>query len=57
MNPTKIDISRIKQFAYNEIPRDYVLRDILLGERDEMDIVEFAIKIGIWLKLMRGKRA
>ncbi len=56
MNSTKIDIRPIKDFAYTEIPRDYVLRDILLDERDELDASEFAIKIGIWMKLMRGKR-
>ena len=55
MNSTKINIRPIKDFAYTYVPRDYVLRDILLDERDELGAQEFVAKIDIWLKLLRGK--
>lgn len=50
-----VDIRRLKTYAFNELPKNWVLRDILLDERDELDFVEFISKVEIWLKLAQGK--
>jgi hypothetical protein len=53
MAQPKVNIRRLKDFAFKEIPRDNLLREILLGERDELEITEFTSKIDIWLRLLR----
>jgi hypothetical protein len=53
MAQPKVNIQRLKDFAFKEIPRDNLLREILLSERDELEITEFASKIDIWLRLLR----
>jgi hypothetical protein len=53
MAQPKVHTQRLKDFAFKEIPRDNVLRELLLGERDELEITEFISKIDIWLRLLR----
>lgn len=51
----KLDIRRLKNFAFNELPKEWMLRDILLSEHDELEVFDFIVKAEIWLKLARGK--
>ena len=57
MSQPKVDIQRLKNFAFKEIPRDNLLREILLSERDELEIIEFVSRIDIWLRLLRRAHA
>ncbi len=47
----KIDITRLKKFAFSEIPKDNPLREVLLSECDVLDSAEFLAKSDVWLKL------
>jgi len=51
----RINISKLKQFALNEISKDSPLYNVILCEPDEVDTVEFVSKLKIWLTLVRGK--
>jgi hypothetical protein len=53
-NNLKIDIRRLKEFVLKEIPKDWVLRSLILSEKDEMDVHDFVVKMDYWLKLSRG---
>lgn len=55
MTKTKLNIRRLRDFAFSEIPKEWILREILLSEHDELDVPEFIAKAGIWLKLARRK--
>jgi hypothetical protein len=48
-----INIRTLKQFAYELLPKESPLRDLLLTEKDELPADEFIIKLEIWLKLLR----
>ena len=48
----KLDIKRLKEFAFKSLPEDSKLRTIILSEKDEVSVEEFLAKIGIWLKLL-----
>lgn len=50
----RINIKRLKRFALEKLPRDSALRDILLFEEDELDLVTFIERIPIWLRLGRS---
>jgi hypothetical protein len=52
----RINIRRLKDFAFTELPRNWVLREIILSERDELDVSEFVAKAEIWLKLAKEKK-
>jgi hypothetical protein len=54
MSKTKINMRRLKDFAFTELPRSWILREIILSERDELDVSEFVAKAEIWLKLAKG---
>lgn len=47
---TKINIRRLKDFASTKIPRGWILREVILSERDELDAADFVAKVEIWLK-------
>jgi len=51
----KVNIRRLKNFAFENLTKDWVLREILLAEPDELDGSEFCVKLDVWLKLLRGK--
>jgi hypothetical protein len=55
MSPGRVNISRLKDFAFSELPRSWILREIILSERDGLDVFEFIVKVEIWLKLAKGK--
>jgi hypothetical protein len=42
---------RLKNFAVEELPSDWVLREILLGENDEIEIADFLARLPIYLRL------
>ena len=48
--PTKLNIKKLKDFAAT-MPRNSVLRDILLSETDEIDVSIFLDRLPIWLRL------
>jgi len=51
-----VNIRRLKDFALNEMPKDWILRELLLSEhKEELDALEFVTKAEVWLKLARGK--
>ena len=56
MSKSKIDIRRLKDFAFTKLPRDSALRDILLAETEEIDVFTFLALVPIWLKLSALKR-
>ena len=51
-----IDIKPLKSFAFEKFPKDCALRDVLLAEQDFLNAEEFAVKMEIWLKLLRRIR-
>lgn len=50
----RVDIRRLKSFAFQRLPRNCPLRDILLAERDELEVSSFLAKMELWLKLLTG---
>jgi hypothetical protein len=55
MAKIKVNVRRLKDFAFTELPNGWVLREILLSEHDELELFEFLAKVEIWLKLARRK--
>lgn len=51
----RVNICGLKKFAFTELSKDSILREILLSEHDELETSEFIAKSEIWLKLARGK--
>lgn len=51
----KVNIRPLKDFASEILPKDWVLKHILLTELDQLDGSEFCAKVDLWLKLARGK--
>ena len=49
-------IKALKAFALEKFPTDCALRDVLLAERDKLDVNEFLAKMDIWMKLLRRAR-
>jgi len=49
----RVRITRLKDFAVNYLPKDSRLREVILNERDELDVNEFVAKIDVWLKLLK----
>ena len=53
LKTSTLKTSRLKEFAISALPEGSALRNILLGEMDEVDVDEFVAKIDIWLRLLR----
>ena len=49
----KLNIRSLKQLVSGKLPRDSLLRRLILTEEDEFSIDEFIIKIGTWLKMLK----
>jgi hypothetical protein len=47
-----VDVRRLKDFALT-LPKGSSLKDLLVSEDDELDVREFLVKMGVWLKLLR----
>jgi len=50
---TKIDIKKLKHFAYCSVPGSRPLYQIMLLEEDTMEIEVFLSRLPLWLKLIR----
>lgn len=48
-----VNLQRLKSHAYERLPINSVLRELILSENDYMEAEEFLIKLDIYLKLMR----
>jgi hypothetical protein len=48
-----VNIKKLKEFAIHKLPKNSVLRDILISEEDELDINIFLARLPVWLKLSR----
>ena len=48
-----VSIVQLKQFAVDRLPHDWVLRDVILNERDSVSLSDFCAKVQIWLHLLR----
>jgi len=47
----------LKEFAFNHLPKDSTLRDIILSEEDEISVSTFLARLPIWLKLLKIETA
>lgn len=48
----RVNIRHLKNFASKTLPRDSIVRDLLLSEKDVLDAQEFVGKMEIWIKLL-----
>jgi len=53
MTKTKVDIRKLKNFAFTQLSKPSVLREILLSEEDELDVHVFVARSLVWLRLSR----
>jgi len=49
----KVNIKPLKVLVFEKFPKDCVLRDVLLSERDLLNVTEFLAKMETWLKLLQ----
>ncbi|MEM3733276.1 MAG: hypothetical protein QXK81_07225 [Candidatus Bathyarchaeia archaeon] len=49
----RLSMKSLKDFALNNLPKGSVLREVLLMEKDELEVNEFLIKMDVWLKLFK----
>ena len=47
-----LDIRPLKQFSIKKLPRNMLLRNLIIEEKDEMHPEEFLYKSEIWMKLL-----
>ena len=52
----KVDIRNIKLFAIEKLPRNWLLRDLILSEHDLLEVDEFIAKAEVWSKLLRKEK-
>ncbi len=48
-----VDIARLKVFAVEGLPKDSKLRELILTEKDMLNVEEFLAKMDVWLKLVK----
>ncbi len=49
----KVRIAQLKAFVDQKCPTKSTLRELILGEPDEIDAVEFLTKVEDWLRILR----
>lgn len=49
----RVDIKPLKVFALEKLPKNCVLRNVMLTDKELLDVDEFLAKMEIWLKLLR----
>jgi len=54
MAPKTVDVRRLKDFA-SQLPKDSALRELLLTERDELEVCDFLSKMSVWLRLFGAR--
>jgi len=52
----EVNLKRLKQFAYDTLPKTSPLRDILLSESEHISKNDFLAKMNVWLKLLNVER-
>jgi len=52
----KISISKLKKSVLENFPKDWIIREVLLSENDELDVPTFLARLPIYLKLTQLKR-
>ena len=48
-----VDVRPLKLLVFAQFPKDSAIYDVLLAEKDSLDVSEFLVKVDIWLKLLR----
>jgi len=56
VSKTKVNIRELTNFAFSQLPKDWALREILLGENDVVDVSAFLARLPVWLQLSTLKR-
>ncbi len=46
-------LRRFKEFVADMLPQDWILRDLILREQDDLSATEFCAKAEVWLALLR----
>jgi hypothetical protein len=55
MDSRAVDLRKLKQFATEALPRNSILRDLILSERDAISPGDFCAKSELWLKLLHRR--
>lgn len=53
----KVNICALKKFAWEQLPNNWPLREILLTESDEIDISTFLARLPVYLRLSSLNRS
>lgn len=53
MTKTKVNIQKLKNFAFKRLPKPFALRDILLSEENELEVSVLLARLPLYLKLSR----
>lgn len=51
-----INITKLREYAFTQLPRDSALREVLLAEDGEIDVSIFLARVSVWLRLSALKR-
>jgi len=51
-----VDIRSLKSLVFAQFSKDSVIYDVLLAEKDLLDVSEFLAKVDVWLKLLRRNK-
>lgn len=52
----KIDIRLLKALVFANYSKDSALFDVIETEEDFLDVIDFCVKVGVWLKLSRRSK-
>jgi len=52
VNEKWVDLRKLKSFAVEQLPKKSALREVLVTEKDSLDVIEFLAKAEIWLRLI-----
>ncbi len=52
-----VNLVKLKEFASKELAQVPVLRQLILGEPDVIPVEEFAMKVKMWLQVVRTLNA
>jgi len=53
----KVNITGLKRFAYDMLPKHWALRDVILAEKDEIPAIEFISKCEVWMVLLNREKS
>jgi len=52
----RVNIRSLKSLVFAQFSKDSVIYDVLLAEKDLLDVSEFLAKVDVWLKLLRRNK-